>query len=273
MKSVKPADLERQTRLDPAVRFTLLTGPDEATMEAAAHHLIGLAGKDAERLDLTGSQLAQDPSLLAAEAASMSLFSPSRIIRLELTGSGDDSVAAVEALLAAETAINPATATPAAVLVPVVPRESSLSVLLTKRTDHLHHHPGQISFPGGRVEEADDSAVTTALRETEEEIGLERRHVELLGALPDYFTGTGFRVTPVVGLVHPPFRLHLDAFEVAESFEVPLSHFLDPANHQRHSMIYQGRLRHFHAMPYHHYYIWGATAGIIMSLYKVLREG
>jgi 8-oxo-dGTP pyrophosphatase MutT (NUDIX family) len=172
-----------------------------------------------------------------------------------------------------ETAINPATATPAAVLVPVVPRQSALSVLLTKRTDHLHHHPGQISFPGGRVEEGDDSTVTTALRETEEEIGLDRRHVELLGALPDYFTGTGFRVTPVVGLVHPPFRLHLDAFEVAESFEVPLSHFLDPANHQRHSMIYQGRLRHFHAMPYHHYYIWGATAGIIMSLYKVLREG
>ncbi|QCB56601.1 DNA polymerase III subunit delta [Sphingopyxis sp. PAMC25046] len=115
MKSVKPADLERQTRLDPAVRFTLLTGPDEATMEAVAARLIGLAGKEAERLDLTGSQLSQDPSLLAAEAASMSLFSPARIIKLELTGSGDDSLAAVEALLAAETAINPVVATGASV--------------------------------------------------------------------------------------------------------------------------------------------------------------
>src|SRR3546814_7404937 len=115
MKSVKPADLERQTRLDPAVRFTLLTGPDEATMEAVASRLIGLAGKEAERLDLTGSQLSQDPSLLAAEAASMSLFSSARIIKLELSGSGDDSLAAVEALLAAETAINPVVATGASV--------------------------------------------------------------------------------------------------------------------------------------------------------------
>ena len=130
MKSVKPADLERQTRLDPAVRFTLLTGPDEATMEAVASRLIGLAGKDAERLDLTGSQLSQDPSLLAAEAASMSLFSPSRIIRLELSGSGDDSLAAVEALLAAETAINPVVATGASVTA------KSKLVKLVEGSDH-----------------------------------------------------------------------------------------------------------------------------------------
>ena len=115
MKTVKPSDLERQSRLDPALRFTLLTGPDEATMAAVANHLVGLAGKDAERLDLSGSQLAQDPSLLAAEAASMSLFSPARIIRLELSGSGDDSVPAVEALLAADTVINPVIATGASV--------------------------------------------------------------------------------------------------------------------------------------------------------------
>ncbi|MGN6689696.1 MAG: DNA polymerase III subunit delta [Sphingopyxis sp.] len=115
MKSVKPNELERQTRLDPAVRLTLLTGPDEATMEAVASHLIGLAGKEAERLDLTGSQLSQDPSLLAAEAASMSLFSPSRVIRLEISGSGDDSLAGVEALLGAETAINPVIATGASI--------------------------------------------------------------------------------------------------------------------------------------------------------------
>ena len=115
MKTVKPAELERLSRLDAAVRFTLLTGPDEATMAAVAGHLIGLAGKDAERLDLTGTQLSQDPSLLAAEAASMSLFSPARVIRLEISGSGDDSVAAVEALLAADNAINPVVATGASV--------------------------------------------------------------------------------------------------------------------------------------------------------------
>lgn len=115
MKTVKPTDLERQSRLDPAVRFTLLTGPDEATMGALAARLIGLAGKDAERLDLTGTQLSQDPSLLAAEAASMSLFATQRIIRVEIGGSGDDCLAAVEALIAADTAINPVVATGASV--------------------------------------------------------------------------------------------------------------------------------------------------------------
>lgn len=162
---------------------------------------------------------------------------------------------------------------PAAVLVPLVARAGAESVLLTRRTDHLYHHPGQISFPGGRVEPHDTSAVMTALRETQEEIGLGADRVELLGALPDYFTGTGFRVTPVVGLVHPPFELTLDAFEVAEAFEVPLSHFLDPQNHLRHSLEIEGRTRHFHAMPYGDYYIWGATAGMLMSLYQVLKEG
>ncbi|NMG74529.1 CoA pyrophosphatase [Aromatoleum diolicum] len=161
---------------------------------------------------------------------------------------------------------------PAAVLVPVVVRPDGLAVLLTRRTDHLHHHPGQISFPGGRVEESDVSPVMTALRETEEEIGLDPDRVELLGELPDYCTGTGFRVKPVVGLVHPPFELKLDSFEVAEAFEVPLSHFLNPANHQRHSMEYQGRMRQYYAMPYGDYFIWGATAGILVSLYRFLRD-
>jgi len=164
-------------------------------------------------------------------------------------------------------------ATLAAVLVPLVLRRGQETLLFTKRTDNLQHHPGQISFPGGRVEDLDSSFSETALRETEEEIGLDRRHVELIGALPDYLTGTGFRVTPVVGLVHPPFTLTLDAFEVAEAFEVPLSHFLDPANHQQHSMEFEGQVRHFHAMPYKDYYIWGATAGIIMSLYQLLQVG
>ncbi|MGD9871055.1 MAG: CoA pyrophosphatase [Thauera sp.] len=160
---------------------------------------------------------------------------------------------------------------PAAVLVPLVVRDEAPSILFTKRTDHLHHHPGQISFPGGRVETADTSPIDTALRETEEEIGLHRRHIELIGTLPDYFTGTGFRVTPVVGVVTPPFDLTLDAFEVAEAFEVPLAHFLDPSNHEEHSIMHEGRLRQFHAMPYEGYFIWGATAGILMSLYRLLR--
>jgi 8-oxo-dGTP pyrophosphatase MutT (NUDIX family) len=159
---------------------------------------------------------------------------------------------------------------PAAVLVPLVAREPELSVLLTRRTEHLHHHPGQISFPGGRVEETDVSPVMTALRETEEEIGLDPDRVELLGELPEYFTGTGFRVTPVVGLVHPPFELDLDSFEVAEAFEVPLAFLLDPANHKRHSLHYRGRMREYWAMPYRDYYIWGATAGMLVSLQRML---
>ena len=156
--------------------------------------------------------------------------------------------------------------TPAAVLFPIVLRDEGHTVLLTQRTAHLRDHAGQISFPGGRVEDEDPSPVATALRETEEEIGLSRAHVEILGYLPEYRTGTGFRVTPVVALVKPPFELALDAFEVAEAFEVPLAFLLDPANHQRHSLHYRGALRHFFAMPYGDYFIWGATAGMIRSL-------
>ena len=156
--------------------------------------------------------------------------------------------------------------TPAAVLFPIVLRDNGQTVLLTQRTAHLKDHAGQISFPGGRVEEEDQSPVHTALRETEEEIDLARKHVEVLGFLPEYRTGTGFRVTPVVALVTPPFELALDPFEVAEAFEVPLAFLLDPANHKRHSLHYRGALRHFFAMPYGDYFIWGATAGMIRSL-------
>jgi 8-oxo-dGTP pyrophosphatase MutT (NUDIX family) len=156
--------------------------------------------------------------------------------------------------------------TPAAVLFPIVLRDAGQTVLLTQRTAHLRDHAGQISFPGGRVEDEDVSPVHTALRETEEEIGLARERIEILGFLPEYRTGTGFRVTPVVGLVKPPFALALDPFEVAEAFEVPLDFLLDPANHQEHSLHYRGALRHFFAMPYGDYFIWGATAGMIRSL-------
>lgn len=156
--------------------------------------------------------------------------------------------------------------TPAAVLFPIVQRAGGHTVLLTQRTAHLRDHGGQISFPGGRVEAGDPSPVHTALRETEEEIGLTRDHVEILGFLPEYHTGTGFRVTPVVALLTPPFELAPDPFEVAEVFEVPLAFLLDPANHKRHSLHYRGALRHFFAMPYGDYFIWGATAGMIRSL-------
>lgn len=156
--------------------------------------------------------------------------------------------------------------TAAAVLFPIVLRDSGATVLLTQRTAHLRDHGGQISFPGGRVEVEDISPIHTALRETEEEIGLDRERIEIIGFLPEYRTGTGFRVTPVVALVRPPFDLLPDPFEVAEVFEVPLAFLLDPENHQQHSLHYRGALRHFFAMPYGEYFIWGATAGMIRSL-------
>ena len=155
--------------------------------------------------------------------------------------------------------------TPAAVLFPIVSHPLP-TVLLTQRTSHLRDHAGQISFPGGRVEAEDVSPVATALRETEEEIGLQRSHVEVLGFLPEYRTGTGFRVTPVVGLVIPPFTLRLDSFEVAEAFEVPLAFLLDPGKHERHSLFLRGAQRQYFAMPWEGRFIWGATAGMIRSL-------
>jgi 8-oxo-dGTP pyrophosphatase MutT (NUDIX family) len=160
--------------------------------------------------------------------------------------------------------------TPAAVLFPIVQRVGGATVLLTQRTAHLKDHPGQISFPGGRREPADPSPAHTALREASEEIGLSPAHVEIAGYLPEYLTSTGFRVTPVVAMVTPPFDLQLDAFEVAEAFEVPLAFLLDPVNHQQHSLHYRGKLRHYYAMPYGEYFIWGATAGIIVSLCRAL---
>ena len=139
---------------------------------------------------------------------------------------------------------------PAAVLIPIVVREQGLTLLFTQRTAHLTDHAGQVSFPGGRVESADTSPIETALRETEEEIGLDRLHVEVLGVLPDYFTATGYRITPVVALVHPPFDMQADAHEVAEIFEVPLAFLMDGSNHQRRIAEFpNGGRRRFYAMP------------------------
>lgn len=164
-----------------------------------------------------------------------------------------------------------ADATPAAVLFPIVLRELAPTVLLTQRTAHLRDHPGQVSFPGGRVEADDAGPAETALRETEEEIGLSRRHIEVVGYLPDYFTGTGFRVTPVVAWVRPPFSLQPDAIEVADVFEVPLDFLLDQDNHQRMAIHVAGLRRAFFTMPYQDRFIWGATAGMIRALHDRLR--
>jgi 8-oxo-dGTP pyrophosphatase MutT (NUDIX family) len=161
--------------------------------------------------------------------------------------------------------------TSASVLIPLVERPDGLTLLLTQRTAHLTDHPGQISFPGGRAEEYDANPIDTALREAEEEIGLARTHVDILGALPLYYTGTGYIVTPVVGLVRPPFELRADPDEVAEIFEVPLAFLMDGLNHQRLSAQLPSGRRRFYAMPYEHYYIWGATAGMLRNLFHFLR--
>ncbi len=165
----------------------------------------------------------------------------------------------------------PATAlTPAAVLVPIVMRPEALTVMLTQRTAHLAAHAGQISFPGGSVEDHDEDAIHAALRETEEEVGLPRGYVEVIGRLDTYVTSTGFEVTPVVGLVTAPYPMKADPFEVAEVFEVPLAYLLDPKNRERQSREYGGRLRHFYVFPYENRRIWGATAGMIVNLAEVL---
>ena len=160
--------------------------------------------------------------------------------------------------------------TSAAVLVPIVDRPEGLTILLTQRTDHLRDHAGQVSFPGGRVEADDTNHEATALRETEEEIGLSAERIELIGRLDRYITRTGYEVIPVVGFVNPPFTVKPDPFEVADIFEVPLQFLADPDNHQRHSRFYNGARREFYAMPYEERYIWGVTAGMLVNLSEVL---
>ena len=159
---------------------------------------------------------------------------------------------------------------PAAVLVPIVARgpeqAAELTVLFTRRATHLKDHSGQVSFPGGRVAAHDPHPEATALREAREEIGLDPERVQLLGRMSEYHTRTGFRITPVVGILTPPFDLTRDANEVEEIFEVPLAFLLDPVNHQRQSIEWQGEQRWFFAMPYGEHYIWGATAGMLVNL-------
>lgn len=162
--------------------------------------------------------------------------------------------------------------TEAAVLVPLVNRPAGVQVLLTQRTEHLRDHGGQVSFPGGRVEPDDADREATALRETAEEIGLAADRVILLGRLPGYEIPSGFRITPVVGWIEPPFNVVPDAFEVADIFEAPLAHFLDAANYQRREYHFRGRHRHYLAIPWEGRYIWGATAGMLYSLCRMLNR-
>jgi 8-oxo-dGTP pyrophosphatase MutT (NUDIX family) len=160
-------------------------------------------------------------------------------------------------------------ARPAAVLIALIAREE-LTVLLTQRSGDLKAHAGQISFPGGRVDPEDASPTAAALREAEEEIGLDRRYVEPLGFIDSYRTGTGYRVMPLVAFVQPGFSLQLNPGEVESAFEVPLRFLMDPSNHQKHTREWRGRERSFYAMPYGERYIWGATAGMLKNLYTRL---
>jgi 8-oxo-dGTP pyrophosphatase MutT (NUDIX family) len=163
----------------------------------------------------------------------------------------------------------PQTWKPAAVLVPLVSHAEGVTVLLTQRTADMPSHAGQIAFPGGRRQAGED-AVAAALRETEEEVGIGDRFIDVVGAVDLYRTGTGFEITPIVGIVTPGFTVRADPREVADVFEVPLEHFLDEVNHKLDSREYQGRQRRYYAMPYGERYIWGATAGMLKNLHFIL---
>jgi 8-oxo-dGTP pyrophosphatase MutT (NUDIX family) len=159
---------------------------------------------------------------------------------------------------------------PAAVLLLVVNHPGDPTVVFTQRTAHLADHAGQISFPGGRRDEGDATAERTALREAEEEIGIAADRVEILGRLPEYRTSTGYSVTPVVGWAEPPLTFRPDPHEVAEVFEVPLAFLLDSGNHRYESAFHKGRMRKYWAMPYGERFIWGATAGMLVTFHRIL---
>jgi 8-oxo-dGTP pyrophosphatase MutT (NUDIX family) len=162
---------------------------------------------------------------------------------------------------------------PAAVLVPLVARaDDDLWVMLTRRAAHLHDHAGQVSFPGGRVDLSDSSRIETALREMQEEVGVEREQIEILGTLPEYRTGSGYSVTPVVAIVRPPFTIRTDPMEVAEVFEVPFSYLMTGSSYQRRSVeLPETGVRTFYTVPYGDHMIWGATAGMLRNLFHFMR--
>jgi len=159
---------------------------------------------------------------------------------------------------------------PAAVLILVVNHPADPTIVFTQRTAHLADHAGQISFPGGRADEGDASPERTALREAEEEIGVAPDRVEILGKLPEYNTGTGYRVTPIVGWAEPPLNFDPDPHEVADIFEVPLAFLLDEGNHRYESAFFKGRMRKYWALPYGERFIWGATAAMLVMFHRVV---
>lgn len=165
----------------------------------------------------------------------------------------------------------PASPIAAAVLVPIVEHSEGMTILLTQRATHLKHHPGQISFPGGRIEPEDAGPLEAALRETEEEIGLARDYIRIAGYLEPHIVLTGYWITPVVGFVRPGFALTLDEREVAGTFEVPLDHILDVANHRSRERMLGTTALQVHDIPYGERNIWGATAGILIALYRLLQ--
>ena len=175
-----------------------------------------------------------------------------------------------EPMTASQRRLLPPDPVPAAVLIPLVERPE-LTVLFTQRATQLRNHAGQISFPGGRIESADGSPLAAALREAREEIGLTERFVSVIGYLPDHLVNTGFRVTPVVAFVQPDFELLLDAQEVQDTFEVPLGYLFDPANHHRHRRRATGSDEEveFFDIPFLGRNIWGATAGMLLPLYRL----
>ena len=161
---------------------------------------------------------------------------------------------------------------PAAVLIPLVNKESEITVLLTKRTNNLNNHAGQISFPGGRVDKTDRHPEDTALRETEEEIGLKKRQIEVVGQLNDYVVGTGFLVRPIIGFIEPPFKVTPHENEVAEVFEAPLSFITNPDNFERRTRTIKGIERNYFAIQWKDRLIWGATAGMIINLFDRINK-
>ena len=156
--------------------------------------------------------------------------------------------------------------TEAAVLIPIVERNNGLKVILTKRSNNLKQHPGQVSFPGGKSEKTDKSLVATALRETREEIGINNKNVEILGQLSKHVTITGFKITPFIGKIRTGFSTKIQTSEVSEIFEVPLSYLSNPKNFRVETVKWKGKKRFFYSIPYGPYYIWGATARILKNL-------
>ena len=211
--------------------------------------------------DLIRTQLEANGLPVGSEAQRAALTAPGDRSDFDLHPHGRPGYAATERRLK-----------PAGVLVPIINRPAGPTILLTQRTANLKKHAGQISFPGGGWEEQDPHLEATALRETEEEIGLHNRHIEVLGQLSLYETSTAYGVTPVVGWVEPPFDLTIDPFEVAEAFEVPLGWIMQRENHQVESRVRDGRRRHYYVLPYEGRFIWGATAGMLVNLVDVLER-